>query len=91
LNVLVEDGKVISTDAKVEAITWGDLHSALSASLKSSKASQVMLDAALKPKYQFLHDIMEGVSFNRHMIKHAPLPHLTFIVGFVVSTESKRN
>ena len=26
LNVVVEDGKVISTDAKVEAITWGDLH-----------------------------------------------------------------
>lgn len=76
LNVLVEDGKVISTDAKVDAITWGDLHSALSQP-EVVESSQVMLDA-LKPKYQFLHDIMEGVSFNRHMIKHAPLPHLYF-------------
>lgn len=76
LNVLVRDGQVVSTDAKVEAITWGDLHST-NAQPEVVAASQKMLDA-LRPKYQFLHDIMEGVSINRHFIKHAPLPHLYY-------------
>lgn len=76
LNVLVKDGEVVSTKAKVDAITWGDLHSAL-AQPEVVTASQDMLDT-LKPQYQFLHDIMEGVSINRHFIKHAPLPHLYF-------------
>lgn len=76
LNVLVRDGEVVSTEAAVDSVTWGDLHSAL-AQPEVVDASQTMLDE-LKPKYQFLHDIMEGVSFNRHYIKHAPLPHLYF-------------
>jgi hypothetical protein len=68
LNVLVEDGEVKSTEAFVEAVTWGDLHATI-AEPEVVAASQKMLDA-LKPKYQFLHDIMEGVSVNRHMRKH---------------------
>ncbi len=76
LNVLVEDGAVISTEAKAEAITWGDLH-ATNSQPEIVDASMGMLDA-LKPKYQFLHDIMEGVSFSRHSLKNAPLPHETF-------------
>jgi len=36
-----------------------------------------MLDA-LRPKYQFLHDILEGVSISRHSIKNTPLPHESF-------------
>jgi transposase-like protein len=76
LNVLVEDGKVVTTKAKAEAITWGDLHSTISQP-EVIESAQTMLDA-LHPKYQFLHDIMEGVSINRHYIKHAPLPHLYF-------------
>lgn len=67
LNVLIEDGKV-STNAKVEAITWGDLHATI-AHPTVVATSQRMLDT-LKPRYQFLHDIMEGVSVNRHMRKH---------------------
>ena len=76
LNVLVEDGKVTSTDAKVEAITWGDLH-ATNSQPEVVDASQTMLDT-LRPSTQFLHDVMEGVSINRHMIKHAPVPHEAF-------------
>lgn len=73
LNVLVEGGKVTSTEAKVEAITWGDLHATISEPTVVA-ASHNMLDA-LKPSYQFLHDILEGVSINRHAIKNAPRPH----------------
>jgi hypothetical protein len=76
LNVIVTDGKVITTDAKVEAITWGDLH-ATNAQPEVVKASLGMLDT-LRPKYQFIHDVFEGVSFSRHSIKNAPLPHETF-------------
>ncbi len=68
LKVLVEGGKIISTEAKVAAITWGDLHATM-AQPEIVKASQKMLDS-LKPEYQFLHDVMEGVSVNRHMRKH---------------------
>ena len=76
LNILVEDGVVVSTEAKAEAITWGDLH-ATNSQPEVVEASMTMLDA-LHPKYQFLHDILEGVSINRHYIKHGPLPHEGF-------------
>ena len=76
LNTLVEDGAVVSTDAKAEAITWGDLH-ATNSHPEVVKSSLTMLDT-LQPKYQFIHDVLEGVSINRHYIKHAPLPHETF-------------
>lgn len=69
LNVVVENGKVVSTEGKAEAITWGDLHSTLSEP-KVVASAQDMLDS-LHPQYQFLHDILEGVSVNRHMRKHA--------------------
>jgi hypothetical protein len=76
LNVIVEDGKVISTDAHVEAITWGDLH-ATNSQPEIVESSLRMLDT-LQPKYQFIHDVFEGVSFSRHSIKNAPLPHESF-------------
>ena len=67
-NVVVEDGKLLSTNARVEAITWGDLH-ACNIQQEVLEASLKMLDAT-RPKYQFLHDIMEGASFNRHVRNH---------------------
>ena len=76
LNVLVENGAVTSTEATVDAITWGDLH-ATNSQPEIVAASMTMLDA-LHPKYQFIHDVMEGISVNRHYIKHAPLPHQYF-------------
>jgi len=68
LNVEVEDGVVIATDAQAEAITWGDLHAAC-AEPWVVNASLEMLDV-LQPKFQFIHDIMEGASVNRHVRKH---------------------
>jgi hypothetical protein len=67
LDVIVENGKV-TTGAQVEAITWGDLHATISEPTVVA-ASIEMLDI-LKPKSQFLHDIMEGASINRHVRKH---------------------
>jgi hypothetical protein len=75
LSVVVENGAV-RTDGTVEAITWGDLH-ATNSHPAVVESSLTMLDT-LHPKYQFLHDLLEGVSINRHYIKHAPLPHEYF-------------
>jgi hypothetical protein len=72
LDVLVQDGKV-TTGNSVEAITWGDLHGT-AAEEWVVNLSQEILDT-LRPKYQFLHDVMEGASTNRHVIKHAPDAH----------------
>lgn len=68
LSVLVEGGEVVATDAKVDAITWGDLHATI-AEPKVVDASMTMLDE-LKPRYQFIHDLMEGISINPHMRKY---------------------
>ncbi len=67
LDVVVEEG-IVRQGQKVDAITWGDLHATI-AQPEIVAASQDMLDT-LKPDYQFLHDILEGVSVNRHMRKH---------------------
>lgn len=75
LNVLVADGAVVSTQAKVEAITWGDLHSACAESWVVEESLN-MLDT-LQPKFQFLHDIMEGASVNRH-VRNYKLVHERF-------------
>lgn len=64
LDVVVEDGQVRASEA-VQAITWGDLHATM-AEKTVVDASLNMLDT-LKPKYQFIHDVMEGASTNRHL------------------------
>jgi hypothetical protein len=68
LNVIVDSGKVISTDAPIAAIAWGDLHGTI-ADLTVVESSQKMLDT-LRPRVQYLHDVMEGISMNPHMRKH---------------------
>jgi len=65
LNVLVENGVVTSTEASVEAVTWGDLHATM-ADPVVVETSLDMLDV-LRPNTQFIHDIMEGASTNRHL------------------------
>lgn len=75
LNILVKDGKIISKKATVEAITFGDLHATV-ADDTVVELSMDMLDV-LKPKFTFLHDVLEGASINRHQIKE-PNPHRAF-------------
>jgi hypothetical protein len=68
LNILVKNGEIVATDASVEAITYGDLHGTM-ADPEVVKASLEMRDQ-LAPKYQFLHDVMEGAAVNPHNRKH---------------------
>ena len=67
LTLKVENG-VVTDGHRVEAIGWGDIHATcidptvldISAVLPGN-----MLDV-LKPRYQFIHDLIEGVSVNHH-------------------------
>ena len=64
LTIMVKDGKVVENE-RVEAISWGDVHVARLDPLVNAAAWDEggMLDA-LKPKYQFIHDIMLGIVTN---------------------------
>ncbi len=68
LNVLVKDGQVISTIERVEAVTHGDLHGTF-ADPEIVDVSLDMVDV-LRPKYQFLHDLLEGAAINPHQRKY---------------------
>jgi hypothetical protein len=74
LDVIVANG-VATTGESVQAITWGDLHATM-AEPAVTEASLNMLDA-LRPEYQFIHDVMEGASTNRHL-QGKTAPHKRF-------------
>lgn len=67
LNVVVEDGAVTSQNARVEAISWGDIHGTIA----DEKCVELSLDMkkVLRPRVQFLHDVMEGCVTNHHTFK----------------------
>lgn len=73
LTLKVENGRV--TDGhRVEAITWGDIHATVidpTVLALSATGEGNMLDV-LRPRFQFIHDLMEGVSVNHHGA-HKPL------------------
>src|SRR6266436_2882273 len=68
LNVLAKNGEVISTIERVESVTHGDLHGVF-ADPEVVKTSLEMVDE-LQPKYQFLHDVMEGAAVNPHQRRY---------------------
>lgn len=74
LDIAVVGGEIVKGQ-KVEAITWGDLHATMGEE-EVINLSMDMLDA-LKPGYQFLHDVLEGASINRHQMKDKN-PHAGF-------------
>src|SRR5271157_1292059 len=69
LKVRVKNAEVVTTDARVEAVTHGDLHGTF-ADPQIVETSLDMVDILL-PKYQFLHDVLEGAAINRHQRKYA--------------------
>ncbi len=66
LDLLIRGGKVTSGNT-VEAITWGDIHATTidPTVFRLSTKKGGMLDV-LKPKFQFIHDLLEGASVNHH-------------------------
>ena len=74
LNVCVRNCE-ITTKNVVEAITFGDLHAG-QIEPAVLDMSMDMIDT-LKPKYVFLHDVMEGASVSHHEAKN---PHTKFSI-----------
>jgi len=72
LDILVKDGK-LTTGNWVEAITLGDLHSTY-VDIGVLNAAHNLIDM-LRPRYTFLHDIMEGAAVNHH---EADNPHARY-------------
>lgn len=77
---VVADGDKIKEGQPVEAIGWGDLHATI-AQQDVLQASWDMLDR-LRPKAQFLHDVMEGVSVNHHELKNPHARFKAFVRGY---------
>src|SRR6267142_130981 len=72
LDLLCWNGRV-TWGHQAEAITWGDLHATF-VDEEILSSSMEMLDF-LKPKYQFIHDVLEGNSITHH---NAGNPHIKF-------------
>ena len=66
LDVLVRDGEV-QVGQPVESITWGDVHTAqLDPTVKRLAWGEGGMIDVLRPKFQFIHDLCDGVSFTHH-------------------------
>jgi len=88
LDVIVDDG-IITTGNRVEAITWGDLH----ATFADDEVVEVSLDMldTLRPKTQFMHDVLEGSSINHHRKDDPHFKFMTWLRGLNrVAEEMKR-
>ncbi len=68
LKVVAKDGVITDTEACIESVTHGDLHGTF-ADPEIVKTSLEMVDE-LQPKYQFLHDVMEGAAVNPHQRRY---------------------
>lgn len=81
LDVRVEGGKCLSGQ-QVEAITWGDVHVAqLEPTVRSlAWGEQGMLDT-LRPRFQFIHDLLDGVSFTHHDRGNPHVKFKKFLAG----------
>ena len=90
LDVVAKDGKVTRGNP-IEAITWGDLHATVVDPIifELSAGKGGMLDT-LRPNYQFIHDLFEGVSFNHHAAKNPHDKFAAFLRGYdTVTSEIK--
>ena len=73
LTLKVENG-VVTDGHRIEAIHWGDIHATCidpTVLALSAEGPKSML-AVLRPRFQFIHDLIEGASVNHHGA-HSPL------------------
>lgn len=71
----VQKGSV-KTGVRVEAINWGDVHvEVLDPEVKEVNWGKGGIIDRLRPKYQFMHDVLDFYSRNHHRIKD---PHAMF-------------
>lgn len=91
LNVLVKAG-VVTEGVPVEALTWGDIHvTDLNKVVEQLSIGKHGMLETLKPSYQFIHDLLEGVSFNHHASKNAHDKFKAFLRGYDVVTQELKD
>lgn len=74
LTTVASGGKI--SKGKVEAVVWGDFHATrLSEEATIAALGDSGMLAVLKPRYQFIHDVLEGVSINHHSARN---PHALY-------------
>ncbi len=87
LDVLVSNGEV-TTGNPIEAITWGDIHATVTdPTVEKLSIGKGGMLPVLKPKFQFIHDLLEGVSFNHHAAKNAHDKFKAFLRGYDAVTQ----
>lgn len=84
LDIVVDNGRV-SKSGEIEAITWGDIHATI-IDKGVHKMSLEILDE-FKPRFQFVHDLLEGVSVNHHNAKNPHEQFSAFLRGYDVVTK----
>lgn len=91
LDLVVENGKV-TTGHRVEAITWGDIHATiLDPTVKELSIGKNGMLEQLRPRYQFVHDLLEGVSINHHNSKNPHDKFKAFMRGYDVVTQELKD
>ena len=75
---ILADGESLTTGHRVEAINWGDIHEQeLSPAIKKLCWGKDGLLDYLRPKYQFMHDLVSFTRRNHHDRKN---PHKMFAI-----------
>jgi hypothetical protein len=88
LTLLVDGGKVLPGQ-RVEAINWGDLHATtIDETVHRLAVGPDGILNELKPRFQFMHDVMEGVGTNHHDANNPHKRFEAFMRGYdTVATE----
>ena len=81
LNIKAEHGKIIKNQ-RVKAINWGDIHvGTVSEEMFNINWGDDGILETLKPKYQFMHDVLDFRVRNHHTIKNHHLRYQKYIAG----------
>lgn len=87
LDALACNGTV-TTGNPIEAINWGDIHATVTdPTVEKLSIGKGGMLPVLKPKYQFIHDLLEGVSFNHHAAKNTHDKFKAYLRGYDVVTQ----
>jgi len=80
--VQVEDGEVYSHETGVEAVQWGDVHaSEIDEWVRTMNWSKGGILDALRPKYQFMHDLLSFRSQSHHERNRFGTAYKKFVQG----------
>lgn len=91
LDVVVENEQV-TTGNRVEAITWGDIHATIvDPTVKNLSIGEGGMLDSLRPSYQFIHDLLEGVSVNHHNAKNPHEKFKAYLRGYDAVTQELKD